>query len=231
MAIQYSPTAPRRRVILFGGQGSQTVFSRDTASAGGNATKCSAAAAMLLSRCHIAFLEDLGSLDAQTNHVLGIDESLFRDTQTLLAPPPQYHKNGVVQGTTLLLHQLLHYLAEIVRSGLGFRAWFDDIIETSGFCSGLIPSVVVASSESTHQFVEYGVEAFRLAFWIGCRTFTKSQRFSTPESQKIPWSLVISGLSLADLEERLTGFQAKVRYLVPRSLRPDWVICVIYLYA
>ncbi|KAL9013863.1 MAG: hypothetical protein Q9173_001471 [Seirophora scorigena] len=170
------PSADKfHRVVLFGGQGSSTVFSAGTASASAEIIRRSAAGAALLSRCHLAFLEELADVEQHTPEGLGIEASSFNDAQHLLSPPPMYHQHGLIQATTLLLHQLLHYLADIEDSIASFAATFDLLLEASGLCSGLLPAVVVSCSTSPQDFVTNGVEALPLAFWIGCRASVASQ--------------------------------------------------------
>lgn len=182
------------RVVLFGGQGSPTILSAGTASKSAKAVKNSAAAATLLSRCHVAFLDELAMLMLTVQSCSG----------------PQAWR---YPSTTVLLHQLLHYLAEFEHSGAGFSASFDHVLEASGFCAGLLPAAVVASSRDCHEFVKNAVEAFRLAFWIGCRASIGSLVLCRNRSVQTPLSLAVSGLSLAELEKKLRELDAPLRSL------------------
>ncbi|KAL8961653.1 MAG: hypothetical protein Q9193_001821 [Seirophora villosa] len=196
-------TDKHHRVVLFGGQGSSTVFSAGTASASAEIIKRSTAAAALLSRCHLAFLEELADVDQNTPEGLGIEAGSFNHAQHLLSPPSMYHQHGLILATTLVLHQLLHYLADIEDSNASFTATFDLLLEASGLCSGLLPAVVVSCSATLQNFITNGVEAFRLAFWIGCRASVASQTTFRVLPGQLPASLAVAGLSVGELEEKL----------------------------
>ena len=162
-----SASAEPHRVVLFGGQGSQSLFSPLSAKLTEQVTNSSAAAAILLSRCHAAFLEDISSLYTTVRKTSGIDPIHFHNSKDIITPREQYHTHGVIQATTICLYQLLHYLAEAERLNASFSSTFCRLLETTGFCSGMIPAIVVASSKTEEEFQRFGVEAFRLAFWIG----------------------------------------------------------------
>ncbi|KAI4086904.1 MAG: hypothetical protein LQ344_007169 [Seirophora lacunosa] len=210
MSSPRSSTTKYHRVVLFGGQGSSTVFSAGTASASAEIIKRSTAAAALLSRCHLAFLEELADVDQHTPEGIGIEAGSFNHVQHLLFPPSMYHQNGLIQATTLVLHQLLHYLADIEDSNASFTATFDLLLEASGLCSGLLPAVVVSCSATPQDFVTNGVEAFRLAFWIGCRASVASQTTFRVLPGQLPASLAVAGLSVGELEEKLQVYNTMI---------------------
>jgi hypothetical protein len=169
------------------------------------------------------------SLDARAQHLLAIDPSLFSSPRDLLAPVAQYHTHAVLQATTLYLCQLLHYLAETQRVKGLFEDSFDRLRETAGFSSGLLPAAVVARSRSLDDFLISGVEGFRLAFWIACRSRFWSLNTSLNTSARDPvgdgdgvdaeatLSLVIRGLSPTQVEERLSQHSATQK--PPRRLQ------------
>lgn len=212
-----TPTTPV--VLLFGGQGSPSVFSQSAATTAEEDARLSRAGSILLSRCHAAFLEEIASLDATSQSLLAIDTRLFSSPQDLLRPPSEYHTHAVLQASTIYLIQLLHYLAEIQRAGEPLESFFDQILEVAGFCSGLLPAVVVARSRTLEEAVAAGTEGFRLAFWIACRSFfwsckvevvdVEAETTATSSGDLATWSLVIRGLSQAQVEERLRLFAAQ----------------------
>lgn len=210
MVVQYSPAVSKRRVILFGGQGSSSLFSSSAASCAENDAKASISAAVFLSRCHAVFLAECRSLDIRTQEIIGLDPSQFTRLEDFLKPPPHFHTNGVVQTTTICLYQLLHCLAETERSGLVLDSPTDQVLETTGFCSGLIAAAVIASSSVSSELLNFGVEAFRLAFWIGCRTVVESEKHVRPQNLTAPWSLVVLGLTETEVEEHRIKFSAQV---------------------
>lgn len=204
-------SCPVNRVILFGGQGSTSVFSLAASSAARQNATSSAAGAILLSRCHAAFLEDYQSLDQQAKNKLGLDISKFHRPDDFLTLKNSNTSHGLVEATTICIYQLLHYLAEQERSDEDFSSWTQTILETTGFCSGLITAAVVASSKSSTDFVNFGVEAFRLAFWIGCRTSFESEEIYAARGEDNSWSLVVLGLDLTQVEQSLERFREETK--------------------
>lgn len=205
------PVNVRRRIVLFGGQGSRSLFSSATVSMIEEDIATSPAVSILLSKCHVAFLEEISSLDEEAKQLLGLDLSLFSNAWSLLSVEGEYQQHAVVQATTLCLYQLLHYLGEAERQSAAFETLFNEILETTGFCAGLIPAAVVASSRNIGQFIAFGVEAFRLVFWIGYRAMIRSLKCSGKQSLEATWSLVISGLDQAKVEKSISGVNAYVR--------------------
>ena len=198
------------RVILFGGQGSSSLFSAATAHHIEDDVQRCAAGALLLSKCHAAFLEDCFSLDVESRKIIDINVADFHDRRAFLIPKQSLHANPIIQATTICLYQLLHYLVEVDRSGLNPKDLTDQILETTGICSGLLPATVVAASKNVESFILFGVAAFRLAFWIAFRS-VRYGRVVVPKARMgKPWSLVVIGLSRSELEERLEKLEEQV---------------------
>ncbi|KAK7966407.1 type I iterative polyketide synthase [Apiospora aurea] len=201
-------------VLLFGGQGSATIFSDTASTTAESATRTSSAANILLSRCHAAFLQEIRSLDGPSQSQLGIDLNLFADPHALLKPATQYHTHAVIQASTIYLCQVLHYLAEVERMNARFEGFFDQIQETAGFSSGLIPAAVASRSRTLDEFVTAAVEGFRLAFWMACRTLLfgleleKKQSAGDDATPEATASLVVRGLSADQVEDRLAQHHA-----------------------
>lgn len=200
-----------RSVILFGGQGSSTLFSQQAASAAIADARVSSQTAILLSRCHAAFLEALDSLGSAREEVIADGTDFFVSSEKILAPGESYRDNALIQGTTICLHQLLRYLSFIERSSREFESVSRSILETAGFCSGLLPAIVVASSRTVQEYVDYSVEAFRLAFWIGYRSTLYCQKMLGSRWKDFPWSLVLTGMSRGQVAEQLDAFHTQVR--------------------
>ncbi|ORY65436.1 uncharacterized protein BCR38DRAFT_432775 [Pseudomassariella vexata] len=202
-------SASTKYYLLFGGQGSTTVFSHSASAAAEEDAHSASAGSILLSRCHVAFLQEIASLDARSQDVLAIDLGLFPLPRDLLKPVAQYHTHAVLQATTIYLCQVLHYLAEIHRVDGRFEDFFDHVRETAGFSSGLLPAVVAARSHSLDEFITTAVEVFRLAFWIAFRTLFRDINTNTSlatdgdMASQATSSLVIRGLSPSQVEERL----------------------------
>ena len=201
----------RRGIVLFGGQGSRSLFCPTSLSAIEEDLTTSPAASILLSKCHVAFLQEISSLSKEEKQILGLDLDLFAHARSLLSVRGEHSEHAVLEATALCLHQLLHYLGEVERADTTFDSYFNDILETTGFCAGLVSAVVVASSRNIGQYLAFGVEAFRLSFWIGYRTMIRSFTFSGEGSLDATWSLVISGLDQAKVEDTISGIHAHVR--------------------
>ena len=196
----------KSRVILFGGQGSSSLFSSSALSAAKEDVRTSSAGLTLVSRCHAVLVEEYQSLDRRTKDRLGIDISKLSESQNLLAPDNSLQGRSLIQLVVITLLQLLRYAAETEEYEQGFNVWSEEVIEVTGFCSGLLSASVVACSPSLIDFIAFGVEAFRLAFWIGCRSFLKSQELDPIHRQGASWSLVVIGLSLAAVQKQLQEY-------------------------
>ncbi|KAM3077744.1 polyketide beta-ketoacyl-synthase [Clarireedia jacksonii] len=205
---QAAASQENHRVILFGGQGSTSVFSSATSSITEQDAKLYPACTILLSRYHAAFLEEMSSLDMKVIGLLGIDINLFRMPRDLLVPPVVLQKHGIIQATTIYVHQTLHYLAEVLGSGTNFTCFHSEIIEAAGFCSGMIPAAVVSASPELDDFIRLSIEGFRLAFWIAFRSVLYSMGFNQIDSRhtNASWSLVIIGLEQSEVENQLRCF-------------------------
>lgn len=203
----------RHQILLFGGHGSSTIFSSVAARRAEDDANHSAAAAIFLSRCHAAFLEEYLSLDDVSKKNLGLDLAHFQDQQQFLVPPQIFHRNAIVQATTICLYQLLRYIAEVERPGSRLEASGKRILETVGVCSGLLPAAVVAASRSIHEFIEYGVAAFRLAFRIAYRSAVHGLSYERDAGKKGPWTLLVIGLNMSQAEEKAERFRVQVNQL------------------
>ena len=199
----------RNRVVLFGGQGSSDLFSPSALSAAQHDERASPAGSTLISRCYTALMEEYESLDAATKDKLGIDTSKLRGPYDLLTPEVTIRNHALIQLVGITLLQLLRYAGETEKSGQGFDAWTEETMETTGFCAGLLGASVVASSPSLTEFTAFGVEAFRLAFWLGCRTVLKSREVDPVSPQSASWSMVVIGLSKAEVQDEVKSYHTK----------------------
>ncbi|KAL8628328.1 hypothetical protein Q9189_005949 [Teloschistes chrysophthalmus] len=154
----------RDRIILFGGQGSSSSFADTAIAAAEESCKNSVAAASLVSKCHASFLEEFQSLVPHEQKLVGIESSQFINQHDFLSPPLAYHRNGLIQSTTICLYQLLRYLVELENPTLNIGFSSEQILEATGFCSGLISAAVAASAVTSSEVVQFGTEAFLLAF-------------------------------------------------------------------
>ena len=193
-------TGQKNTIVLFGGQGSRTLFSDTAVAAVKDIASGSAAAAILVSRCHAAFLEDYRFLTSREQQLIGLDLNAF------LAPGKDHQSNGLVQSTTICLYQILLYIAEVERSMVEDDRLTDHILEATGLCSGMIPAAVIASSRSLLDVVNYGVEAFRVSFWTASRIVLEGQEQVGVLDHQDIWSVAVLGLSRSQVDEQMKQF-------------------------
>ena len=210
MATNKLKATTRRRIVLFGGQGTLSLFSSAAARYAEDDVNQFTAPAMFLSGCHVAFLDECLSLDLVSRQKFGLNLTDFRTPKDLLIPQRSFHDNPIVQATTIFLYQLLQYLAEIERSGSSLDASSECTLETTGMCSGLLSGVVVAAARTMQDFISFGVAAFRLAFRIAYRSAMHGYDSDQGQNRKAPMSLVVIGLGRDQVEERLQDFCIQV---------------------
>jgi hypothetical protein len=203
-------TIEKYTVPLFGGQGSRALFSEKAA---GTAVKDaeSPAGKMLLAHIHQAFINEIDSLSDGEKATLGFSHSDFAAPENLLQIPDRLQNNPILHGTTLCLFQLLRYLGHVEATARGF----DAVLETAGFCFGVLPAAVVACSRNMLEYMQHSIEAFRLSFWIGvrCSDFAGRLMDHSEITADHSWSLALVGWGKKDALERLSEFAEKVRLL------------------
>ncbi|KAM0344911.1 hypothetical protein ACHAPU_007044 [Fusarium lateritium] len=200
-----------RRLVLFGGQGSQSIFSPNAAKTAEEDAQSLSAGSILLSKCHAAFLEEIASLDSESQQILAIDPLAFVSPSQLLKPAVQYHTHPVLQATTIYLCQVLRYLVVTLQDEV-YEHPFEALKGTAGFSSGMLPAAVVARSSNLDEFMSSGVEAFRLAFWTACRSsfWTKNiDHDNDCHNSDATLSLVTRGLTSFEVEEKLQKLRSR----------------------
>ena len=201
-------------VAFFGGQGNSKLFSEKTAAAALEKAKSSSAAALLISRCHSAFLDEL--LSARTaKSPLVLDELTQVVTPEDLLNPKAAHDNPIIQGLTLCLHQLLEYLTYSLPPNSTLEsALVQYTNEAVGFCSGILPAIVASSAKTVCQFISYSVQVVRLAFWLGYRVGEYcEEQLGHGWREQGPWAtaLIARDVDVEMLQERVALFNAEVR--------------------
>ncbi|KAJ4267111.1 polyketide beta-ketoacyl-synthase [Fusarium torreyae] len=202
----------KRRFVLFGGQGSPSIFSPNAAHRAEQDAQSVGAGSILLSRCHAAFLEEISSLDVQSQRILGIEASDFISPGHLLKPVETYHQHPVLQANTIYLCQILRYLTETLQQNSVFEKSFHILQATAGFSSGMIAAAVVARASSLDEFVAAGVEGFRLAFWVAYHSFawTQSNGHGEQGNPEATMSLTTKGLAREQIEDKMQEVHARV---------------------
>nr|ALQ32935.1 putative polyketide synthase [Fusarium sacchari] len=196
------------RLVLFGGQGSQSIFLPNAANTAEKDAQSSSAGSIILSKCHAAFLEEISSLEPGAKESLGIDVHSFTSPRHLLRPSEQYHTHPALQATTIYLCQTLRYLAVTIQEYESIEHSFDALQSTAGFSSGILPAATVACSSCLDEFVASSVQGFRLAFWVALRSYFWTLENSIKIqvggcSCETTLSLATRGISREQIEQKL----------------------------
>ncbi|KAL2869077.1 uncharacterized protein BJX67DRAFT_379556 [Aspergillus lucknowensis] len=204
-AIPHS-TLDVRRVAFFGGQGSRAVFSRETSAAAIRHIRASRTAAGLLESCYNAFVQEISAAKEgkQKKDPVLLELTELTSPESLVSPPTTHQTNPIIQGIALLVHQILSYLNHVENNTvtqepqLSWQAMtrWDEVV---GFCSGIIPSLVIATSTSVEEFITASEHATRLAFWIGYRVAVFCEERAGPQWRARPWSIAVSKLQEEDV--------------------------------
>lgn len=193
-------------IILFAGQGS-TVLAFDKSSI----LSTSTIASRFVKSCHEAFLSDLESIPTEARSAVEQTRKALTTPESLANPPPSLSADPIAQSVTLYVHQILDFISYTRSADPSQRAPLSPI-ETAGFCSGVLPAVIVAlcPSPEADEFLETAVVGFRLAFWIGLRSALFCERVVDESSKHLPWSLTVRGLAAAEIERLLKEYNGSV---------------------
>ena len=187
------------RVPVFAGLGSPALFSSST-----QATALTDAlipeAQALLNACHKIFLSEFSAVSQKLDARLDIAVEDFQDPQSLLKPPPKYHKNAIIQNTTLCLVQMLRYLSYTLRLPKGDEY---PVSGVAGVCSGLLTTMAIAACHDTVSFLSNSQRSFYLALLIGRRIeeHVKEVMESTGCDRDYPWSIIVDGITMDQAEK------------------------------
>lgn len=217
-----SAPAERHQIVLFGGHGSPTIFSPVAARRAKTDAKDSAPGAILLSRCHAAFLEECLGLEDTSRRKLGLDLTNFQSPKSFLVPSESLQKNPIIQATTICLYQLLRYTAEVDSPGSRLEVSGKQVLETVGVCSGLLPAAVIATSATIPELIDHGVASFRLAFRIACRSAIYGHGYEGGTDRIGSWALIIIGLNQRQAEEQVKNFCVQVSEEAQKYLPSAW---------
>ena len=206
-------------IPLFEGQGSSSLYSVKTAATVRRDAKSSSATELLLAACHATLLEEISSLSLDEQEALNFEICFPED---LLFLPSKYHTHPIIEGVTLCLFQLLRYVAHVESLPVTFESYAGEITDVAGFCSGILPATVVACSGTQHEFITFGVQAYRLAFWIGYRCSSYADSVIQGQFRDDPWALVVFGLDRDTLSQKLKEFHCQVVYTSTNSMPHIW---------
>ncbi|KAI5919289.1 hypothetical protein F4810DRAFT_511777 [Camillea tinctor] len=172
-----------------------------------------------LQRCFHSFHEEIDSLTGDEEGVLGPDvREIFDKPESLVTPPSNYQSNAVLESITFYVHQIFDFVIFLSRNPDNY------VSQTSGVCSGMIAAAVAASfpESAPAEFINYAVDGFRLAFWIGVRVSIFCHEVSGGRSHE-PWAVTIRGCSAKELQEKVDTFNASSPQKLP--LRVSAVFC------
>ncbi|KAL9032823.1 MAG: hypothetical protein Q9180_006289, partial [Flavoplaca navasiana] len=209
----------KHQVVIFGGHGSSTLFADVASERARKDAHSSAACSIFLSRCHAAFLEDCLQLEPSSGQTISEEiRTVLQNRDSFLTPPVTVQNNAIVQAVTICLYQLLRYLAEADGLEPRLAPNGSHILESVGVCSGLLPSAVVCTSRSISDLIEHGVAAFRLAFYIAHRSVLHGHIYELPDDKHRPWTLIVTGMSEMEADEKVEKFCAQhERRVIRRS--------------
>lgn len=193
--------------LWFGGQGSPSLLSHQSARQAENDAQSSVAAATFLSRCHAAFLREASFVQASERELFS---NPILSAKSLLYPSPELHSNPIIQSTTICLYQLLRLLAVACINGRDPAAYISSISETSGICSGFLTAAVLASAHNEQDLVDHGVEAYRLAFWMGYRARESVNRSQIDNPKPRSCLLFFPNVEESLLKHKISHFNEKV---------------------
>ncbi|KAI0966728.1 hypothetical protein F4678DRAFT_483639 [Xylaria arbuscula] len=203
-------TKAKFEVHLFGGQGWPGLFEDQAISVAKHDARASPYAEELLRRSHTGLVKDLTAHFSDNTEYLCEVLAAFSSPISLLCPPISIQHQPWVQWTTLCLFQLLRFLAKSLAIS-SFHEAIDRIRGSAGFCSGILPATVVASSPTINDFISNGVQAVRAAFWIGYRAAEYSQNLLADGNSIIdgPWTYNLSGISQEQIFQLLSQFNSQ----------------------
>lgn len=178
-------------ILIFGLQGSSSVFSAATAQATRrHVEQNSSLCRTILDEATKALLADAPALGLPV-------ADLFAKTGDILGPhSTEINHNPLFQAFFISLHQFIAVAADFENSGRSFEAWVGDVDETVGFCSGLLPAAVLASASTKEEFLGACTQALRASLWIA--------NAAAPLTPSQSNTLVIAGIKRAELEIALS---------------------------
>ncbi|KAI2469619.1 putative polyketide synthase [Annulohypoxylon bovei var. microspora] len=192
------------RVAVFAGLGSESLFSRitlDTAVQDASLPESQ----IILRACHAVFRTQVAkAIEKGYLSPEAVDLDDFTQPENLIQPPLTYHHNVVIQHTAIYLIQIFRFL----RHSRGFR----DVQGVAGFCAGLLPAAVVATSHNVIEFMQRAQDFFHVTLWLGINS--ESYRYTQLSqggcSPSLPWSMVVHNISDDIIAELIDDTQVSV---------------------
>lgn len=213
-------------ILLFASQGSNAHMASDSLKCLENIyPETRRTLEIFLQRCLQVFHEEVLSLSPNEEKAIGPWATVLHDfdePEKLLSPVAAYQSNPVLESSTIYMHQILDLFLYLSEPTHGI------LVEVGGVCSGMLPASLAASFPSvgiSADFLDYAVDGFRLAFWIGIRTSLFCRNTASQVSEG-SWCLTIKGSSLKKLQEIVVKFNSSQVIIPSYSLRlhPRYVV-------
>ncbi|KAI0888173.1 putative polyketide synthase [Annulohypoxylon maeteangense] len=200
------------RVAVFAGLGSESLFSRttlDTAVQDASLPESQ----IILRACHATFRTQIEKAIEQcllSPELVSLDD--FDQPESLIQPPLIYHHNVVIQHTAIYLIQIFRFL----RHSRGSH----DVQGAAGFCAGLLPAAVVATSHNVIEFMQRAQEFFHVTLWLGINSesYRRTEVSRSGCSPNLPWSVVVHNISHDIITELLSDTEVPIYVSARNSL-------------
>ncbi|KFA56353.1 hypothetical protein S40293_08749 [Stachybotrys chartarum IBT 40293] len=192
-----------RDILIFAGQGSNQYLISPSIAKGLRqllGEEQEVAFQGFLSRCKDAFHQELSSVTAEGQSILGDDIiNAFQDPDSFLLTPESFQSHPVLETLNLYIFEILELVL------LDCHEENHHVIETAGICTGILPAILAASftSYNSKKFWNSAVEGFRLAFWTGLRASLYSRQVSGGVWRDKPSVLGVFGAKAEEVESRL----------------------------
>lgn len=197
-------------IQFFGGQGSLKLSDEFITDIACTDAKSSSLTQEFLQRCYRAFREETTILYHDDPTLCSSLLAQWDKAEDLLYPCSSTNNSPIIEGTKLYLFQVLRYLANLCSSSLTINEALRRSSQTIGFCSGILPAVVVAASETDNDFLTNAVEAYRLAFWIGYRVSLYAKNLVGESWMDQPWALAVFGRGRSSIISDIEQFNEQV---------------------
>ena len=202
-------TTEMRRIVTFAGLGSNCMFSEHVLALAMEDSS-TLEARLLLEACHSIFKTAFATANLKEIFSANIDLEDFMTPESLIQPPARYRRNSIIQHVYLYLAQLLRYMRFSKDS-------HSKVLGLAGFCAGLLPSAVIATTRTTTELLSRGQDFFYVALYLGIRSegYKQAMIRNEPCSPTLPWSVIVEGLSAQQAQELLQEHTRQVHSLFP----------------
>jgi hypothetical protein len=199
---------------VFAGLGSDVLFSKPSLDASARDALLPGSQ-LLLQACHAIFHAEVSHAIRSGILSRDIDLQDFDTPAKLLSPNERYHRNVVVQHTTLYLSQILRYLGQLPQYG--------ELLEVAAFCAGLLPAAVVSTSRNSIEFLSRAQDLFYVSVWLGIRSESYRRAYLALHAcePSLPWSVVVDGINAERAKEIIAASTPEVSI---HSCRPRLVL-------